>query len=163
MLCSLDISSLFTGEAVPLTWTKLASTASSGSSTLRLVDPVDWKVGDEIIIATTGHHLSQSESEKNKVAAISADKKTLTLNSLLLASHLGAEETFDNVLVEIRGEVGLLTHNVVVRGNRETQWDENIEPCHTGFSAGVFTFVFYMKLKLNSSSSILHIIKQTRA
>ena len=63
---------------------------------------------------------------------------TLTLDSALEASHLGVQETFDNTLVEMRGEVGLLTHNVVVRGNRDPAWTEFIEACPKGFNTGKF-------------------------
>lgn len=35
------------------TWTSLASTASVNSQTITVQDAVDWKVGDEIVIAST--------------------------------------------------------------------------------------------------------------
>ena len=63
---------------------------------------------------------------------------TLTLDSPLEASHLGVKEMFDGKLVEMRGEVGLLTHNVVVRGNRDPQWNEEIKACPKGFNTGRF-------------------------
>ena len=45
------------------TWTRLAATATAGSSTITLEEQVDWQVGDEIVLATTGHRHSQAESE----------------------------------------------------------------------------------------------------
>ena len=125
------------GQEVPLTWTRLAATAAVGDTTLSLVDPVHWNVGDEIVIAATGHHHSQSENEKKTIAGISGDNMTLTLDSALEAEHLGTEETFDGTTVEFRAEVGLLTHNVVVRGNRDPQWTEHIEACPKGFNTGL--------------------------
>lgn len=133
-----------------MTWTKLAATAIAGSSTIQLVDPVEWNKDDEIVIAATGHHHSQSENEKKTITAISEDKMTLTLDFPLEASHLGVEETFDGTLVEMRGEVGLLTHNVVVRGNRDPQWTEFIEKCPAGFNTG-------MVQKYKPCFTILHI------
>lgn len=46
-----------------MTWTRLASTATAGSTTLTLQQAVDWEVGDKIVIATTGHRHSQEETE----------------------------------------------------------------------------------------------------
>lgn len=46
------------GIPVPIPWTHLAQTANSGSKTLNLMKAVTWKVGDEIVIATTGHRYS---------------------------------------------------------------------------------------------------------
>ncbi|XP_053372863.1 fibrocystin-L-like [Mercenaria mercenaria] len=123
---------------VPLTWTRLSSTASAGSSTLELQDPVEWNVGDEITIACTGHKHSQSENEKKTISSISSDKRTLTLDSALEATHWGTQETFDGTNVEFRAEIGLLTHNVVVRGNSDAQWEDKIEACEAGFDTGEF-------------------------
>lgn len=119
-----------------MTWTRLASTATVGSSTLELKDPVEWNIGDEVVIASTGHKHSQSENEKGTIASISADKQTLTLETPLGASHWGTEETFDGTVVEFRAEVGLLTHNVVVRGNTDPNWEDKIEACEDGFDTG---------------------------
>ena len=131
----LSCSSL--GKKVPLTWTKLAATASAGDTTINLVHPVEWNVDDEIVIASTGNHHSQSENEKKTIAAISSDKMTLTLDSALKAEHLGTEETFNGTRVEFRAEVGLLTHNVVVRGNSDPDWNQKIEACPNGFNTGI--------------------------
>ena len=129
-------TNLSSGQEVPLTWTRLSATANAGDTTLTLIDPVEWNVGDEIVIAATGDHHTQSENEKKTISAISGDKMTLTLDSALEADHLGTQEIFDGTTVEFRAEVGLLTHNVVVRGNRDPAWDESIEACPDGFNTG---------------------------
>ena len=126
------------GKEVPLTWTRLSATASAGDTTITLLDPVEWNVDDEIVIATTGDHHTQNENEKKTISAISGDKMTLTLDSALEADHLGTQEIFDGTTVEFRAEVGLLTHNVVVRGNTEPSWEESIEACPDGFNTGRF-------------------------
>lgn len=127
---------------MPLTWTRLASTASKGAKTLQLLDPIEWNVGDEIVIASTGHRQTQRENEKKTISLISGDKMTLTLESPLDTTHVGVEETFDGTLVEMRAEVGLLTHNVVVRGNQDPQWEEEIKACEAGFNVGNYTGLF---------------------
>lgn len=141
------------------------------------MDPVEWNVGDEIVIPSTSHHQSQSENEKKTITAISSDKRTLTLDSNLEAEHVGVEETFDGTLVEMRGEVGLLTHNVVVRGNQDPQWEDEIKACAAGFNVGKWyhmiipvvhtsnlnflkwLYAFYQCEHFNNSSCPLIIIK----
>ncbi|KAL4228553.1 Fibrocystin-L [Mactra antiquata] len=126
------------GIETSVTWTRLAATASSGSYTISLESAVDWNVGDEIVMASTGGRHSQSENEKKTIAAISHDGRTLTLETPLEADHFGVEEVFDGTTVEFRGEVGLLTHNVVVRGNQDIQWNDEITACEDGFDTGEF-------------------------
>lgn len=51
----------FYGAPRTPTWTKLASTASTGDSTITLLDEVNWRVGDKIVIAITGRNLKEFE------------------------------------------------------------------------------------------------------
>ena len=46
-----------------VTWTHLAETIDPGDTQMTLKQPVDWKVGDQIVIAATGHRHSQRENE----------------------------------------------------------------------------------------------------
>uniref|UniRef100_A0AAQ5X4Y6 Polycystic kidney and hepatic disease 1 (autosomal recessive)-like 1 n=1 Tax=Amphiprion ocellaris TaxID=80972 RepID=A0AAQ5X4Y6_AMPOC len=127
------------GIPVPVPWTHLAQTATSGSVTLTLKKAVTWKVGDEIVIASTGHRHSQKENEVRKIAAVSADGKTLTLDRPLNYTHLGVSVTLpDGTVFEGRAEVGLLTRNIVVRGSRKQEWTDTIEACPAGFNTGEF-------------------------
>jgi hypothetical protein len=41
------------GQVRNYTWTSLAATATVGSNTITVQDPVDWKVGEEIVVAST--------------------------------------------------------------------------------------------------------------
>ena len=41
---------------------------------IKLVDSVNWKVGDEVVIASTGLRHSQNENEKRFITAISTSK-----------------------------------------------------------------------------------------
>lgn len=104
------------GKSTVQMWTHLASTAFNGSSTITLLRPVDWAIGNEIIIATTGDYLSQGESEKRTITNISSDGLTLTLDSPLQWNHLGVTKNFGTASVDARAEVGLLSHNVVFQG-----------------------------------------------
>ena len=40
---------------------------------------MNWRVGDEIAIATTGHRHSQKENEKRKITGISSGKNLVKI------------------------------------------------------------------------------------
>ncbi|CAF3962866.1 unnamed protein product [Rotaria sp. Silwood2] len=101
------------GETTIRTWTKLGNTASNGSSTITLLEQVDWSIGSQIIIATTGDFLSQQESEVRRIMNISSDGLTLTLDEPLRYTHLGVTLDLNATWIDIRGEVGLLSHNII--------------------------------------------------
>ena len=128
---------LTTGKPTPVTWTLLAETVAIGDTDIKLQLPVTWSVGDEIVIASTGGHDSQKENEKCTIAAVSDDQMTLTLTKALEYVHLGETQTFEgDITLETRAEVGLLTHNVVVRGSNLKAWNDKIEACPVDFEAG---------------------------
>ncbi len=98
------------------TWTQLGATANSGASQITLRQPVGWPVGSQIVIPTTGDYESQGESEVRTITAISTNGLTLTLDTPLNFTHLGVSQTVGSVTVEARGEVGLLSHNIIFQG-----------------------------------------------
>ena len=99
------------------TWTRLADTALANSSTLVLQEPVDWREGDKIVIAATGK--DGNETEENEVVSVSDDRLTVTLVNQLQYEHLGVTEIFEGGhSIDMRAEVGLLSHNVIVEGSR---------------------------------------------
>uniref|UniRef100_A0A3P8VF56 PKHD1 like 1, tandem duplicate 2 n=1 Tax=Cynoglossus semilaevis TaxID=244447 RepID=A0A3P8VF56_CYNSE len=119
---------------VPVTWTHLAQTAATGSSSIHLMKEVTWKPGDQIVIASTGDH-SQRENEVRTITSVSSDGKVLTLDTLLNYTHLGVSVTLpDGTVFEGRAEVGLLTRNIVVRGSQHVEWNDKIEACPDGFN-----------------------------
>ncbi|CAF3954248.1 unnamed protein product [Rotaria sp. Silwood2] len=104
------------GKTVTQTWTHLAATVSSGSSQITLRQAVNWPVSSTIVIATTGDYLSQGQSEIRTITAVSDNGYTLTLNSPLTYTHLGVTQYVGSTTVEVRAEVGLLSHNVIFQG-----------------------------------------------
>ncbi|KAK3532561.1 hypothetical protein QTP86_024146, partial [Hemibagrus guttatus] len=127
------------GIPIPITWTRLAQTANNGSSTITLMDAVTWKVGDEIVIASTGARHSQRQNEVRKIASVSSDGRTLTLNNPLKYTHLGVAITLpDGTVFEARAEIGVLTRNIVVRGSINKEWSDLIPACPDGFNTGEF-------------------------
>src|SRR6185369_3307600 len=82
-------------------WTKLAKTADVGSNSIEVLNAAQWKVGDEIVLASTDYDPRQAE--RRTIAAISGN--TITLDKKLDYMHFG-KITFD---VDERGEVANLT------------------------------------------------------
>lgn len=74
------------GKNHTVTWTTLSQTADSGANQITLTDAVDWAVNDEIVITATSY--KAWEVEIRKISAVSADKKTLTLNATLANKHI---------------------------------------------------------------------------
>src|SRR6185436_6547176 len=83
-----------------------------------------WQVGDRLVLPDT-RHIKETEVnstgwvnavnqwEERTVTAISADGRTVTINSALTYDHLGARDL--NGVLDFLPHVGNLTRNVVVR------------------------------------------------
>jgi len=93
------------------TWTKLAKTADAGSTAIEVLNASGWRVGDEIVLASTDYNPRQAE--RRTIAAISGN--SITLDKKLDYMHFG-KITFD---VDERGEVGLLTRNIKIQGSED--------------------------------------------
>jgi len=113
------------GSVTTPTFLRLASEPRAGNTTLTLSAPVlGWRVGDRLVLPDT-RHIKENEVtgggwvnavnqwEERTVQAISADGRTLTLNTALRYDHLGARD-LNNVL-DFLPHVGNLTRNVVIR------------------------------------------------
>jgi cell migration-inducing and hyaluronan-binding protein len=95
------------------TWTKLAATAEAGSSSIQVLNAAEWRVGDEIVLASTDFNPRQAE--RRTISAISGN--TITLDKKLEYMHFG-KITFD---VDERGEVGLLTRNIKIQASADAE------------------------------------------
>jgi cell migration-inducing and hyaluronan-binding protein len=95
------------------TWTKLSSTAAAGATSIQVLNAAGWRVGDEIVLASTDYDPHQAE--RRTISAISGN--TLTLDKPLAYMHFG-KITFD---VDERGEVGLLTRNIKIQASADAE------------------------------------------
>ncbi|CAF4466498.1 unnamed protein product, partial [Rotaria magnacalcarata] len=100
--------------------------------------PVNWTIGSQIIIATTSDRFSQRESEIRQITNISSNGLILMLDSPLTYTHLGLVQSVNSITVEVRAEVGLLTHNVVFQGYVTPTWNDTIAACPSGFNPDEF-------------------------
>ena len=95
------------------TWTKLARTAEAGSTSIQVLNAAGWRVGDEIVLASTD--FDPRQAERRTISAISGN--TITLDRKLDYMHFG-KITFD---VDERGEVGLLTRNIRLQASADAE------------------------------------------
>ena len=112
------------------TFTRLAVEPRAGNTTLILSEAaIGWRAGDRVVLPDT-RHIKETEVtgggwinavnqwEERTVAAISADGKTITINSALQYDHLGARDL--NGALDFLPHVGNLTRNVIVRSESAT-------------------------------------------
>ena len=93
------------------TWTKLSATAPAGTTSIKVLNASGWRVGDEIILASTDYDPRQAE--RRTIAAIRGNQ--ITLDQELDFMHFG-KITFG---VDERGEVGLLTRNIKIQASAD--------------------------------------------
>ncbi len=94
-------------------WTRLVATAAAGSNQLKLEQVVDWKPGDHLVLASTD--LDPQQAEELYVTGVQGT--TVTVSAPLHFAHFGVTQTFAGKPLEERAEVGLLSRNIVVRGD----------------------------------------------
>ena len=90
------------------TWTMLSKTTNEGTSSISLIDSVDWLEGDQIVITSTSYN--PYHSEILTIKSVSANKKVLEVNDSLMYTHIGKKDALDY----FGAEVGLLTRSIVI-------------------------------------------------
>jgi len=98
-------------------WTRLGATATAGSTQLLLDGTTDWRAGDRVVITSTS--FEPAEAEAVLVSAVSGP--TVTLAEPLRYTHWGTVQTIAGGAVDERAEVGLLSRNIVVRGDDRSE------------------------------------------
>lgn len=95
------------------TWTRLAQAAAAGSSTLQLMEEVDWQVGQQLVVVTTAW-TDDPEDHQNELRSISAvSGAQITLSAPLDFDHYGGPEYF--------AEVALLSRSVTFQGDASSE------------------------------------------
>jgi cell migration-inducing and hyaluronan-binding protein len=93
------------------TWTKLANTAEKGSTSIDVLDASGWRVGDEIVLASTD--FDPRQAEKRTITRIRGNK--ITFDRPLEYMHFG-KITFG---VDQRGEVAMLSRNIKIQASED--------------------------------------------
>lgn len=100
------------------TWTFLDTTVEAGGTVITLSEEVDWKPGEQIAVASTSYN--PREGEKRTIISIDETNKIITVDQPFEFKHFAAIETYGDEQIDMRAEVGLLSRNVVYRGDPET-------------------------------------------
>jgi cell migration-inducing and hyaluronan-binding protein len=105
-------------------WTELKTTAEAGATEITINDmggrSLDWAVGEEIVIASTDFHGRHAEKRTIQAIRDTSSSPIITLDSPLAYKHYAGREEHGDHSLEMRAEVGLLSRNVVFRGDPET-------------------------------------------
>lgn len=102
------------GKPSALNWTQLiGGDLAAGARTLQLESAPGWLAGDEVVIATSS--LNMNDYTAGKIESISGNQLTLTAPTT--KSHFAAKRVFAGVTVDVRAEIGRLSHNIVVQGD----------------------------------------------
>ena len=131
------------GCPITTTWTELDETAEVGDEEIVLTHPVidDWKPGNEIIIAATGDITNFHRSEKRTIVAVSADGYRVKIDKPIEYRHISVcnNGPDNNGLgfgwageICMRAEVGLLTRNIKLTGNKNEEFEEDLPECELG-------------------------------
>ena len=104
------------GAPVKKNWTKLAADVKPGATAIKLAEAPGWRVGDQIVLATSTRKMGEYD-----LATISAiNGVDVTLKAPLKYKHLGAARSVAGQRLDVRAEVGLLSHNVVIQGDTQS-------------------------------------------
>ncbi len=98
-------------------WTELSATAAAGATSITLIENVDWKAGEKIILAPTGRNKQEYDIRIVK----SVSNNVVQLETALQYTHFAQVLTFDGKSFNVRGEVGLLTRNIVFKGDSNSE------------------------------------------
>lgn len=99
-------------------WVPLGTTVAPGHATLRLAQPVDWRVGERIAIASGADHALVEERE---IAMVGADRLTLTLDRPLAHRHHGSHTPLQHRVPGSVAKALLLHRNIVVEGCADSE------------------------------------------
>jgi hypothetical protein len=114
------------GKPRDIAWTDLKMTADKKATSIKINDiqsgkTFDWAVGEEIVIASTdfeGRHAEQRTiTEVDTTVNGTPLNPVLKFDTPLEYKHYADVQTFGSETIEMRAEVGLLSRNVVFRGN----------------------------------------------
>lgn len=98
-------------------WAKLAAHAPSGSTTMVLTSPVDWRAGDRVALAPSGFDGAQSEA----VTVTAVSGTTVSFTPALQHRRFGVLQHHAGRVVDQRAAVGLLTRDIVIQGDAASE------------------------------------------
>lgn len=167
------------GETPDVLWTKINSHATQGSTSLDLTQPVDWKEGDQIVIAPTDYYeagngisvtqrVALSDTDGGSQVSISeglnafrwgllqyatSSGMSLTANDLVEPPVADTENTTTPLVLDQRAEVGLMTRNIVIQSPDDNLWNNQGFGVHTMIMPAGVAHVEGVEFKRGGQSS----------
>lgn len=117
-LAAIDGGTIELHGAQRTSWVPLGLTAGPGHTTLRLAQPVDWRAGESIAVASGADH---ALVEERKIALIGVDRLTVTLDRPLAHRHHGSHAPLQHRVPGSVAKALLLHRNIIVEGCEESQ------------------------------------------
>jgi hypothetical protein len=128
------------------TWTKINAHAAQGATNLTLLETVNWKVNDQIVVAPTDY-MGTGDAQKVAITAISGTSLTTVVGMnaqrwglMQYATNSGMSLTPGIVPATVvagtpteldeRAEVGNLTRNIVIQSPNDVLWQNDKFGCH---------------------------------
>ena len=107
------------GRAVSHSYVALSKTAEQGETSLEVQVNVSWIPGDEIVITPTDHDMHAAEVRTITAVTPAILGTTITFAEPLNHRHVAQNFTYGKHTMVMMSRVGLLTRNVVIRGDGE--------------------------------------------
>lgn len=107
------------GEA-RTSWVPLGSSTSPGHDTIRLDQPVDWRRGEAIAVASGADH---AIVEERVIEEVGPDCLTIKLSAPMVHRHHGKQAPVRHVLPGSLAKAALMTRNIVVEGDAASERD----------------------------------------
>jgi cell surface hyaluronidase len=114
-LSVVSVATLELHGAPRVVWTRLTATAAKGATQLTVEHAVDWKPGDNIVVASTD--FDPNQAEPLVVQTVAGTQVTVT--APLKYAHWGVLQNIGGASLDERAEIGLLSRNITIRGNDE--------------------------------------------
>ena len=144
------------GNPPSTAWTKINAHAEMGSTSLNLMEEVNWSAGDEIVIGPTDYYLAGNGiSVSQRISLTSVSGSTLSLEEGVNAHRWGllqyptadgmslspanvveppvpdTDSTSTPLVLDERAPVGNLTRNIVIQAPDNELWQEQGFGVHT--------------------------------
>jgi hypothetical protein len=114
-------------------WVPLGTSTAPGHDTVRLDQPVDWRAGEQIAVASGADH---AVIEERTIDEVGPDCMTLKLSTPMAHRHHGRQAPLRHVLPGSLAKAVLLTRNVVVEGCECSERDSLGAYCLIGGGPG---------------------------
>jgi hypothetical protein len=119
-LAALDGGSIDLHGDARRSWVPLGSSTAPGHDTLRLDQPVDWRAGERIAVASGADH---ALVEERTIEDVGTDCTTVRLAVPMKHRHHGKQAPLKHVLPGSIGKAVLLERNIVVEGCESSERD----------------------------------------